>query len=439
MKRIFSPFAYGPDPRNGCWWDETCDAPHWPRLDGTHKTDVAVVGGGFTGISAALHLAEAGVSVTVLEAQTPGWGASGRNGGFCCMGGGRIEPATLAKRHGESAARDWVQCELDAVDLVQSLLTQHKIDADCHSKGETLLAHHPKRMKDLRQAAESETRFPGLSVTLTERADLADQGLNGPFYGALTLSKGFALNPRKYLFGLAGAASRAGAQLFERSEVQAVERDSAGYRLKTASGDIHADQVIFATNGYSSESLPGWLGGRYLPTQSNVLVTRPLSDNELAAQGWTSDQMAYDTRGLLHYFRLMPDRRFLFGMRGGMNSSPRAEARARQNTRRDFERMFPAWSHVESPHMWSGMVCIAQRGMPFVGQVPDHPGLWLGMCYHGNGVAMGSYCGALLAKHCLGTPDGPEVLNKPLRRFPLGRARRLLMPPAYVALMLRDL
>lgn len=436
MKRIYAPFAYGPGPRNGCWWDETCTAPDWAELTGSHKSDVAIVGGGFTGMSAALHLAQAGASVTLLEAQTPGWGASGRNGGFCCLGGGILEHADLVKHYGEGNTRAWERCEIDAVHLVRDLLTQHQIDADCHSRGETLLAHRPARMEKLRRMADD---MPDLDPVLIEGKDLADHGLNGPFHGALTISEGFALNPRKYLFGLARAAKEAGATQFQNSEVRRIERTGQGYILTTARGDVHADQVIVATNGYSSETVPQWLNGRYLPTQSNVLVTRPLSDAELAAQGWTSDQMAYDTRGLLHYFRLMPDRRFLFGMRGGMTSTPTAEARARRRTRRDFDKMFPAWSHVESPNMWSGMVCIARRGMPYVGPVPDQPGLWIGMCYHGNGVAMGSYCGSLLAKSVLGHSDGPEVLNAPLRRFPFGSARRLFIPPVYVARMLRDL
>ena len=160
-------------------------------------------------------------------------------------------------------------------------------------------------------------------LILTEPADLVAAGMNGPFHGALTTPVGFGLNPRKYLFGLAGAAVKAGASLFQNSPVQALGRRPGGYILATPQGRVFCDTVLVATNGYSSEDMPDWLAARYMPTQSAVLVTRPLSDAEVAAQGWSSDQMTYDTRNLLHYFRLMPDRRFLFGMRGGLFPLPR--------------------------------------------------------------------------------------------------------------------
>ena len=118
---------------------------------------------------------------------------------------------------------------------------------------------------------------------------------------------------------------------------------------------------------------------------------------ELEAQGWTSRQMCYDSRNLLHYFRLMPDNRFLFGTRGGLLSSPRAEAAAQARARRDFEAMFPAWSNVDTPFGWSGMVCLSRNRTPYVGPIPEMPGAFAALAYHGNGVAMGSYSGHMLA------------------------------------------
>jgi glycine/D-amino acid oxidase-like deaminating enzyme len=437
MRRIFGSFAYSGAPREGCWWDETAPRPDWPEARGELHADVAVIGGGFTGLSAALHLAEAGAAVTVLDAEYPGWGASGRNGGFCCLGGAKLNGEAFARQYGNDQARAYHAAEVAAVDLVAGLLSRLGIDADTHSRGETQLAHSPRAMARLRRAAEAERR-----AVLTERADLAADGMAGPFHGALTTPVGFGLNPRKYLLGLARAASDAGAQLCQKSPAGRIERRGDGYRIALPQGVLRADTVLICTNGYSSEDVPDWLAGRYMPAQSTVLVTRPLTDNELAAQGWTSDQMAYDTRNLLHYFRLMPDRRFLFGMRGGLLSTPRAEAAARARTRRDFERMFPAWRGVESPHMWSGMVCLAAGRVPFAGPVPGKRGMFAGLAYHGNGVAMGSYTGRLLADLALGRDPGlpyPAPMRTPMRRFPLGRARRLLMPPLYAALALGDL
>ena len=230
--------------------------------------------------------------------------------------------------------------------------------------------------------------------------------------------------------------------MFQRSAASSIIRDGSGYLVQCALGKVRCKQVLIASNGYSSDDLPTWLAGRYIPTQSTVLVTRPMTDDELATQGWTSDQMAYDTRNLLHYFRLMPDRRFLFGMRGGLISSPTAEKQSRQRTRRDFERMFPAWREIPSANSWSGMVCLSRKQVPFTGPVPGQPGMFAGFAYHGNGVAMGSNVGRLLAGLAGTDVPGakvPEVMKSPAGRFPLGTARRILMPPVYAAMGLHDL
>ncbi|KIC40708.1 FAD-dependent oxidoreductase [Ruegeria sp. ANG-R] len=433
MRRVFSDYAYGPAPRAGCWWDETIAAPDWPTLEGDLSFDVAVVGGGFTGLSAALHLAEAGASVAVLEAETPGWGASGRNGGFCCLGGSKLSEASLTRRYGPAATRAYFRAEEDAVSLVADLLSCHRIDADTHSRGETQLAHSERAMERLRQSADP-------TGQLHERNELQGLGLGGAFFGGYTSPVGFGLNPRKYLFGLAEAARSKGAKPFQNSPVTQIDKTASGYVLTSPAGNVRASTVLICTNGYSSEDLPPWMAARYMPTQSTVLVTRPLTDAELQAQGWTSDQMAYDTRNLLHYFRLMPDRRFLFGMRGGLMSSSRAEARIRRKVLRDFKQMFPAWARIDVTHIWSGMVCLARDLVPFAGPVPGQGGMYAGFAYHGNGVAMGTYCGRALARLALGQSTGlPPPIAEPPSRFPLGRWRRVLMPPAYAFLGLADL
>ncbi len=442
MRRIFPAFTYGPGPRNGCWWDETIAAPDWPVLEQDGRVDVAIVGGGFTGMSAAYHLAQAGTAVAVLEAEAPGWGASGRNGGFCCLGGAKTSDAALTQQFGEHGARSYRDAEYAAVRLVDQLIETLGIDVDRHSQGETLLAHRPRDMERMKREAEDMTRDGDPEPILIEAADLAEHGMNGPFHGALTTPVGFALNPRKYLFGLAGAARRQGAVLYQKSPVTDLRREGSAWQVKTPRGILAADTVIVATNGYSSEDIPHWMTGRYLPSQSNVIVTRPLTDAELSAQGWHSDQMAYDTRNLLHYFRLMPDRRFLFGLRGGLRSSPSAEAQARRRNRRDFERMFPAWKDVPSAHQWSGLVCLSRRRVPFVGAIPELTGLLAGFAYHGNGVAMGSYVGRLLADLALSRRSGlpySAAMSALPPRFPLGGLRRLLMPAAYLYYGIRDL
>lgn len=439
MRRIFSSYAYGPGPRDNCWWDETIGAPDWPIQSGEQNADVAIIGGGFTGLSAALHLAQAGASVVVLEAESPGWGASGRNGGFCCLGGSKLSTKSMLRKYGEDATRTYAEGEEAAVHLVADLLQKHQIEADTHSRGETMLAHSPRALAQMRRQVD-QIRAAGMEVEFHTREELASVGMNGAFFGALTTPVGFGLNPRKYLFGLARAAIAAGADLYQHSPALKTTPAGSQYLIPTPKGRIRCDQVVIATNGYSSDDLPSWLSARYMPTQSTAMVTRPLTDDELQAQGWFSDQMAYDSRNMLHYFRLMPDRRFLFGMRGGLISSPRSEAGIRRKLRSDFEMLFPQWRKVESTHTWSGMVCLSRDLVPFVGAVPGQPDMFAGLCYHGNGVAMGSYAGRLLADLVQGRqPDLPySPVMQRLRRFPFGRARRIIMPPAYALLGMMD-
>ncbi|NNE53783.1 MAG: FAD-binding oxidoreductase [Sulfitobacter sp.] len=441
MKRIYGDFAYSDAPRADCWWDRTADLPERLAIAGPLDVEVAIIGGGFTGVSAALHLAEAGLSVALLEGRFVGWGASGRNGGFCCLGGGMLDDADLEKSFGVEGRKDWRQAERDAVDLVASLIDRFGIEVDRHSDGETQFAHRAKDFEAMRGTLACYEENYGVEARLTEKADLEAEGMNAGFEGAITVPIGFGLNPRKYINGLAEAAKSAGARIFHDTPVTGIDRLAEGFALKTPGGTVTSRRVIVGTNGYSSEDLPDWFAARYMPTQSSIIVTRPLTQQEMGAQGWTSGQAAYDTRHLLHYFRLMPDNRMLFGVRGGLLSSPGSEARAIARARADFDRMFPAWHGVETPNTWSGMVCIARDRMPFIGEVPDQPGLFASLCYHGNGVAMATYAGALLADLVQDkepTRVYPAAVQRPLRRFELGRFRRLVMPIAYAGFALQD-
>ena len=442
MRRIFGAHAYGPGPVQQNFWASTVPDAQLacPAWAGNGRADVVVVGAGFTGLSAALALAQAGADVVVLDAGHPGWGASGRNGGFCCLGGAKASAGQIAARIGAEGLAEWQRSERRAIDTVAALLQAHQIDADCHSQGETLLAHSPRAMAQIVAGVGDVARAYGVAPVLHDRADLAGLGMNGPFHGGMTLPLGFALNPRKYLLGLLRAAQQAGARVFGGSPVQRIDSDSTGHSLHLPQGSLQARRLVLATNGYASEDVPPWMAARYMPAQSNVLVTRKLTAHEQQAAGWSSAQMAFDSRHLLHYFRLMPDGRFLFGRRGGLLSSARADRAAAAVTERHFRAMFPAWAHVEVPWGWSGMVCLSAHLLPYCGPVPGIGQAWAGFAYHGNGVAMGSFTGQLLAGLVLGRPSVvPKAMQIVPPRFALGRLRRVWMPFVYAGAALADL
>ncbi|TMV76717.1 FAD-binding oxidoreductase, partial [Thioclava sp. BHET1] len=258
-------------------------------------------------------------------------------------------------------------------------------------------------------------------------------GMNCPyFHGGVVTPLGFALNPRKYALGIAHAALDLGVRIHGNSAVQEIRREGEDYILRTATGQLRARHLILATNGYSSDNLPDWMRARFLPVQSSIAVTRELTEEEIAAQGWSTDLMSYDTRHLLHYFRLMPNRRFLFGMRGGLTWTPAAQAEILRELRADLARMFPAWADVELPYYWSGLANLARDLVPFVGKIGDWPRAHAGFAWHGNGVAMASWAGDQLARLALGQPHQlPDFYQAPRKRFELGRFRRQALRLAY--------
>ncbi|MFT4784043.1 MAG: glycine/D-amino acid oxidase-like deaminating enzyme [Paracoccaceae bacterium] len=443
LRRIYETAAYQTDRPVGSYWESTVTAPDYPALNADIHADVAIVGAGYTGLSAALHLAQDhGVASVVLDAARPGWGASGRNGGFCCMGGSAASEASLIRRYGAAANDAFTLMQREAVSLVASLLERHRIDADVQPGGEICLAHRARDLKDMRRAKPELDALLGVDCTVYDRHELSAQGLESSgAYGAMLLPVGFGLNPLKYAQGLAAAACAAGASVFGQSPVTGIDRAGGGFVLQTPSGRVTADRLIIATNGYSSENLPDWLGGRYLPVLSNIMVTRPLTGAELQAQGWTSSIMSYDSRKLLHYFRLLPDNRVLFGMRGNTRATQAADAATRRALRRDFAAMFPAWAGIEAEYHWSGLLCMTRDLVPYIGPVEGWKNAWTALAYHGNGVAMASLSGCKLAGLVAGATTAstlPEITTGPLPRFPFARFRRAGLSVAYPFYQWRD-
>ena len=442
LQRLYPAASYAPRPDPGNFWQTTVTLPEPPaRPDGDLRADVAIIGAGVTGLNAARLLARGGLDVVVLDAAWPGWGASGRAGGFVCMGGSKLDNATLIKRFGLTEARAFIATQTGAVEYVREVLKTEKIQADAHGHGEWSLAHRPRDAAGFAEDAAFLKASFGIQAELFSQAQLAERGLASPaFHGALHHPIGFALNPLKYTLGLARAASKAGVRIYGNAPVMALHA-GAPNRLVTPGGSISARHVIIATNGYSADGLAPWMDGRYLPVPSNIIVTRVISPAEQKAQGWSATEPVFDTRHLLHYFRLMPDGRMMFGMRGGTNLRPRDMARMQRRIRRDFEAIFPAWAHVETPHFWSGLVCMNRSLTAYCGPVPGYDHVWTAHAYQGSGIAMGSYCGAALAQIILGQKS-PKSLPAPMReppaRFPFPGMRRRLLGLAYAGYGWKD-
>jgi glycine/D-amino acid oxidase-like deaminating enzyme len=444
LTRLYHPVLYDRDAPVGSYWEASAPplGRATPPLAGEASCEVVVIGAGYTGLTAALSLVEEhGAEVRVLEAGEPGWGASGRNGGFCCLGGAKLGYDVIAARYGADEMRRFFAVQMEAIDLVKETCRARGIDADITGGGEILLAHRPGRAAALRDERTELMTLLGVEGTFLDNDALAARGLAADgFHGGLELPLGVGLHPLKYLRGLARAAIDAGVVVHGRSPVTALGREGGRFVLTTPGGRLTARKVILATNGYTEENRLPALAGRLMPAQSSIIVTRPLSEGERAAQGWTSTVMCADTRRLLHYFRLLPDGRFLWGGRGGISGSPAAAGRAERKLRRTFERHFPAWRHVETEFYWRGLVCLTKPLVPFVGRLEEE-GLYAALAYHGNGVAFTAWAGRALARQVAGVQGAdalPEVVRRPLPRFPLAFLRKLYLAGAYAVYGVKD-
>jgi len=407
-----------------------------PPLASDQSCDVAIIGGGFTGLSAALELAERGIDVRLLEAGPIGWGASGRNGGFSCIGSHKLSYATMIGRYGLDATRAFYGAMKESVSLVADNVNRHGIDVWKTGEGEITLAHLPNRFAELKAEQAFYRATFGEENQLLGPEELRQRGLSGPeFHGGLLGPVGFGVHPLNYVRGLARAAHKAGAKLHPRSRLLRWEQAGGGHRLSTAAATLTARRVIVATNGYTPEDVSTYHAGRIIPALSNIIVTRPLSDAELQEQGWTETTLAYDSRNLLHYFRLLPNKRFLFGGRGGTDSSAAAADGYRAYLTATFHRLFPAWARADITHFWRGFVCLSNDLVPYVGPLDEAKGVWTSIAYHGNGVAMASWSGRQVARLLLdpkARDKTPAVITRRLARYPLPAFRPLYLKGAYV-------
>lgn len=423
------------------WWAASAGpGVSAPRLGGDVTTDVAVIGAGFTGLNAALSLVrDGGTTPVVLDAAPIGWGASGRNGGFCCLGSAKLSWSAIIRRFGLDEARRFFRLQVASVDHVRDLLVAEGIDAERGPDGELTIAHHPRALAGLDADRDLYARAFDMPCRRLSPGDMKEMRLlTAEARGALLQPHGFPLHPLKYLLGLARVVQAAGVRLHGESPVVRWRREGRTHLLETPTGTIRAGRVVVATAGFTREDLHPALRGRLLPVLSNIIVTRALTPAERAAANFDSLVMCDDTRNLLHYFRLLPDGRLMFGARGGISASPAAEDGMKARLRRNLARMFPAFADAEITHFWRGLTELTADLLPHLGTTDDGSVHYL-LGFHGNGVAMGSLGGALLGRRAAGLAvDLPAPITRPLPRFPLPALRQTYLRAAYVGLGLRD-
>jgi gamma-glutamylputrescine oxidase len=405
------PGAYPPS-----WYAATVPAlPPFPELRGDTQADVAVVGGGYTGLSAALHLAGRGYSVALLEAQRVGFGASGRNGGQVGSGQ-RLEVDALERMFGQAEARRLWDFGEEAKALVRALIEGHAIPADWRA-GVAHALWHARDLPHAHKLAEKLAREYGYDKVEPLDAEGMRALVDSPAYqgGAVDWGAGH-LHPLAYVLGLAQAAQKAGARIYERSEAHAVE-EGAEIAVRTAQGSVKAKHLILAANGYLG-GLNRHVASRVMPINNFIVATEPLRGR---AETLIRKGVAVaDSKFVVNYFRLSPDGRLLFG--GGESYGYRFPDIAR-TVRKPMLQVFPDLAGARIEYAWGGTLAITRSRLPCFAR--PAPNILSASGYSGHGVALATLAGKILAEAVAGQAERFDAMARlPTPPFPGGTALR---------------
>ncbi|WP_281984025.1 NAD(P)/FAD-dependent oxidoreductase [Thalassorhabdomicrobium marinisediminis] len=407
------------------WYADTTPIPPERRaLRGQHRADVCIVGAGYTGLMAALELAEAGLSVIVLDAHRAGWGASGRNGGQVGSGFNQ-DQRWIAARIGKAPARALWDMTEEAKALLKSRLSAHAPEARFRP-GVAHGAYSATEARDLRDEVDFLRRTYDYSEAEGLTRDAFQALVNAPQYQGGLIDRGAGhIHPLRYVLGLARAAERAGAQIFERSEVHHLD-PGARVTVATGQGRVSAAFVILAGNGYLT-NLGRKVAARTMPLNSFIAATEPLGDR--ATDVLREDIAVADSKFVVNYFRLSEDKRLLFG--GRANYSVAFPRRIEPALRRRMERMFPQLAGVAIDYTWGGTLGITRHRLPLITRAA--PNILSAGGYSGHGVALSGLAGRLMAEAVRGQAERFDIFAQlPTPAFPGGT---LLRAPLLAAAM----
>jgi glycine/D-amino acid oxidase-like deaminating enzyme len=401
------------------YWQATA---HFPTIDPSRgfpdRVDVAIVGGGYTGLNAALTLAKRGARVAVFEEHSFGWGASSRNGGQV-LTGTKLSAGALVKRYGVDVARRMWRASMDAIDHIEALVHDEGIDCGFARSGHIELAAKPAHADGFAADAALLRDTFAHPVDVLTRAQLVDEIGSERYFGGLRDAASAGLHPGRYAAGLASAAQRAGALLFERTRVTAVTPRKAAQvaRVETTRGVVKTDHVFIATNGYTGPLVPT-LYRRVIPIGSYIVATERLPD-ALAREISPRGRMFYDTKNFLYYWRLSDDNRLIFGGRAEfVPPSAGSTRRSALALRNGILEVYPQLKDTAIDYAWGGTLAFTFDLLPHAGTTDDGTHYALGC--GGHGVALLSHLGHCCARRMLGDPVDNPAFDLPLPGAPLG-------------------
>jgi glycine/D-amino acid oxidase-like deaminating enzyme len=378
------------------WLDTVAETAQGASTPLPESVDVAVVGAGFCGLSAALTLAKRGVRVAVLEAETLGWGASSRNGGMV-LTGMKLAVPTLLGRYGREAVQQMYAASLDSIDLVEEIVKEEGIDCDFSRSGHLEVACKQAHFDAYGQSAARIKKEFHHELRIVAKSDLRGEIGSEIYFGGMVDETSAGVNPAKYVTGLAKAAQRHGTCLFEHARVLDVRRQAGAghraFRVETSRGPLTAKEVLLASGAYTTGATPE-LRKKIIPIGSYIIVTEVLPA-ELARELSPRNRMIYDSKHFLYYYRLTPDNRMLFGGRAAF--FPESENTVRQSAeilRSGMVGVYPQLRDTKVEFVWGGTLDFTFDVMPHAGKID---GMHFAVGFAGHGVAAATWMGRKLA------------------------------------------
>ncbi len=411
----------GPAYRESVLWHEGVERVRPPAGPLPTEADVVVVGGGYCGLMAAAELARRGRHVVVLEADELGiGGASTRNGGMV-IPELKYGPRALTRKYGP-LGREMAESVFEACALVERLVDEHAIACDYLQCGGLLLAHHDAQVAGLREAEREWVDDLGRSAHFVDRGELHEEIGSSEYVAGLVMDDVAGIQPAKYHAGLVRLAFDAGADVHDRTGAEVLERRArGGWRVATTRGVVLAKDVLVATNAYIDGLVPP-LGRRVLPIGSYIIATGVL-DEDVARTLIPRGRMVFDTRNLLAYWRLSPDRRMVFG--GRTSLAPMSVPSARDRLYREMVRIHPQLAGTTLDFAWGGQVAITFDRMPHFGRVN---GLAYATGCNGTGIALATWFGARAAAWIADEEPPPPFAHLEFPRIPLNFLRGAYLP-----------
>ena len=394
-------------PQEQNYWLTTVHMPTPSAQPLPETADVAVIGAGFTGLSAALTLAKRGAKVVVVESETIGWGASSRNGGMV-LTGLKLGVNQLISKYGRDLTRRMYAASLETIDTVARLVKDESIACDFARTGHLEVACKQSHFDDYSRQAEVIAREFNHQLRVVPRNDLAGEIGSAIYYGGMVDEISVGLNPARYVAGLAAAAMRSSAQIAEQTKLESIERaannGAPGFRLTTSRGTLWARNVLVGTSGYTGAATPA-LRKKIIPIGSYIITTEVLPE-ALARELSPRNRQIYDSKNYLYYYRLTPDNRMLFGGRAAFfPETAQTIRRSAEILRLGMIDVYPQLRNTKVEFVWGGTLDFCFDIMPHAGQ---SDGVYFALGYAGHGVAMATWQGQKMAEWIAdGKTDNP--------------------------------